>query len=99
DALTKRSKDFLFGQFRYADERLHRGPLVGRSRREAMQSFQDVLKIHPGFVPALEHVAWLSDVLKIHPGFVPALEHVAWLSVAEGDSTNAAAVLAQVAPQ
>jgi len=60
DALTKRSKDFLFGQFRYADERLHRGPLVGRSRREAMQSFQDVLKIHPGFVPALEHVAWLS---------------------------------------
>ena len=78
DALTKRSKDFLFGQFRYADERLHRGPLVGRSRREAMQSFQDVLKIHPGFVPALEHVAWLS--------------------VAEGDSTNAAAVLAQVAP-
>ncbi len=79
DALTKRSKDFLFGQFRYADERLHRGPLVGRSRREAMQSFQDVLKIHPGFVPALEHVAWLS--------------------VAEGDSTNAAAVLALVAPQ
>ena len=73
DALTKRSKDFLFGQFRYADERLHRGPLVGRSRREAMQSFQDVLKIHPGFVPALEHVAWLS--------------------VAEGDSTKAAAVL------
>ena len=78
DALTKRSKDFLFGQFRYADERLHRGPLVGRSRREAMQSFQDVLKIHPEFVPALEHVAWIS--------------------VAEGDSTNAAAVLAQVAP-
>src|SRR5436309_2815393 len=79
DALTKRSKDFLFGQFRYADERLHRGPLVGRPRREAMQSFQDVLKIHPGFVPALEHVAWLS--------------------LAEGDSTNAAAVLSLVAPQ
>jgi len=78
DALTTRSKDFLFGQFRYADERLHRGPLVGRSRREAIQSFQDVLKTHPGFVPALEHVAWLS--------------------VAEGDSTYAAAVLAQVSP-
>ena len=59
DALTKRSRDFLFGQFRYADERLHRGPLVGRPRREAMQSFQDVLTIHPGFVPALEHIAWL----------------------------------------
>ncbi len=79
DALTKRSKDFLFGQFRYAEERLHRGPLVGRPRREAMQSFQDVLTIHPGFVPALEHIAWLH--------------------VAEGDSTNAALVLALVAPQ
>jgi serine/threonine protein kinase len=78
DALIRRSKDFLFGQFRRADELLHRGPLVGRSRREAMQSFQDVLKIQAEFVPALEHVAWLN--------------------VAEGDSTNAAAALALVAP-
>ena len=60
DALARRSKDFLFGLFRRADELLHRGPLVGRSRREALQSFQDVLKLQSDFVPALGHVAWLS---------------------------------------
>jgi len=60
DVLTRRLKDFLFGQFRLADEVLHRGPLVGRSRREAMRPFQDVLKIQAEFVPALEHVAWLD---------------------------------------
>jgi hypothetical protein len=38
---------------------LHRGPLVGRSRREALQSFRDVLKLQPDFVPALGHLAWL----------------------------------------
>jgi len=59
DALTRRWKDFLFGQFRRADELLHRGPLVGRSRREALQSFRDVLKLQPDFVPALGHLAWL----------------------------------------
>src|SRR5207237_587243 len=60
DALAKGTKDFLFGQFRRADELFHRGPLVGRSRREAMQSFQDVLKSQADFAPALEHVAWLD---------------------------------------
>ena len=59
DALTRRWRDFLFGQFRRADELLHRGPLVGRSRREALQSFQDVLKLEPEFVPALGHLGWL----------------------------------------
>ena len=59
DALTRQWKDFLFGQFRRADELLHRGPLVGRSRREALQSFRDVLKVQPDFVPALGHLAWL----------------------------------------
>ena len=59
DALTERWRDFLFGQFRRADEILHRGPLVGRSRREALQSFQDVLRVQAEFVPALGHLAWL----------------------------------------
>lgn len=59
DALTERWRDFLFGQFRRADEILHRGPLVGRSRGEALQSFQDVLRVQAEFVPALGHLAWL----------------------------------------
>jgi Protein kinase domain len=59
DALTQRWRDFLFGQFRRGEEALHRGPLVGRSRREALQSFQDVLRVQAEFVPALGHLAWL----------------------------------------
>jgi len=38
---------------------LHRGPLVGRSRREALAPFEEVLKFQPAFGPALEHVAWV----------------------------------------
>jgi len=59
EALTRRWKDFLFGQFRRGDELLHRGPLVGHPRREAMAPFEDVLKYQPAFGPALQHVAWL----------------------------------------
>lgn len=59
DALARRWKDFLFGQFRRGDEILHRGPLVGRRRREALAAFEGVLKDQRQFGPALEHVAWL----------------------------------------
>lgn len=59
DVLARRWKDFLFGQFRRADELLHRGPLAGRSRGEALQSFRDVLNLQSDFVPALGHLAWL----------------------------------------
>jgi tRNA A-37 threonylcarbamoyl transferase component Bud32 len=59
DALARRWKDFLFGQFRRGDEILHRGPLVGRRRREALDAFEGVLKDQRQFGPALEHVAWL----------------------------------------
>jgi len=58
-ALTRRWKDFLFGQFRRGDELLHRGPLVGRSRREATAAFEDVLTLQPEFAPGLQHLAWV----------------------------------------
>src|SRR6266480_3929721 len=77
EALNRRSKDFLFGQFRLADELLHRGPLVGRSRREAMRPFKDVLKIQAEFVPALEHVAWLNVAEGDSMGATSALARVA----------------------
>ena len=59
DALARHWKGFVFGQFRRADELLHRGPLAGRSRGEALQSFRDVLNLQSDFVPALGHLAWL----------------------------------------
>jgi len=58
-ALTHRWSDFLFGQFRRGDELLHRGPLVGRSRRDAAEPFEAVLKLQPEFAPGLQHLAWV----------------------------------------
>ncbi|MGH7646301.1 MAG: protein kinase domain-containing protein [Gemmatimonadales bacterium] len=59
EALANRARDFLFGEFRLADELAHRGPLVGRPRREAVARFRNVLRLRPGFGPAWEHLAWL----------------------------------------
>ncbi|MGH7673883.1 MAG: protein kinase domain-containing protein, partial [Gemmatimonadales bacterium] len=59
EALADRARDFLFGEFRLADELSHRGPLVGRPRREAVARFRNVLRLRPGFGPAWEHLAWL----------------------------------------
>ncbi len=59
EALADRERDFLFGEFRLADELVHRGPLVGRPRREAVTRFRNVLRLRPGFGPAWEHLAWL----------------------------------------
>jgi len=56
-ALNRRWKDFLFGQFRLGDELLHRGPLVGHPRREAVEPFEQVLKLQPQFAPGLQHLA------------------------------------------
>src|SRR2546422_478836 len=73
DGLTRRWRDFLFGQFRRGDELLHRGPLVGRSRREALAPFEDVLKFQPAFGPALEHLAWVHIVEGDSARATPAL--------------------------
>jgi hypothetical protein len=59
DALTHHSRRFPLGWFRFADERLHRGPLVGFSRRAADGPLRETLRLRPDFVPALEHLAWL----------------------------------------
>ncbi len=56
-ALSRRWKDFLFGQFRLGDELLHRGPLVGHPRREAVALLENVVKVQPQFAPGLQHLA------------------------------------------
>ncbi len=60
DELHKRSPAFLFGVFRYGDELMHRGPLIGRARGEAAQHFQAALNVRPDFAPAVEHQLWLA---------------------------------------
>ncbi|MGH7548661.1 MAG: protein kinase domain-containing protein [Gemmatimonadales bacterium] len=62
DALTRvteRWPDFLFGQFRRAEELMHRGPLIGHARAEAIAPYQEVLRLRPRFGPAWEHLAWI----------------------------------------
>ena len=60
DDLHNRSRTFLFGEFRYGDELMHRGPLIGRNRGDAARHFQDALKVRPDFAPAIEHQLWLA---------------------------------------
>ena len=58
--VTRRWREFLFGWFRRSDELFHRGPLVGRARRESVTPFYEVLRLRPDFGPALEHLTWLE---------------------------------------
>ncbi|HEY6061187.1 MAG TPA: hypothetical protein VIV10_11425, partial [Gemmatimonadales bacterium] len=58
-ALAQRAPTFLFGRFRWADELLHRGPLVGQPRLRASTGFTRATEIRRDFVPAWEHLAWL----------------------------------------
>ncbi|HEX9610447.1 MAG TPA: serine/threonine-protein kinase [Gemmatimonadales bacterium] len=62
-ALTRQARDFLFGHFLYGDELMHRGPLVGRPRREARAPFHDAIRVQPQFAPAWEHLAilWITE--------------------------------------
>ncbi len=57
--LTHRWPRFLFGSFRQADELVHRGPLIGRSRREAAIYFQQSVEVRRDFAPAWEHLLWV----------------------------------------
>jgi hypothetical protein len=59
DQLNRRWPKFLFGRFRYADELIHRGPLVGHARREAALYFERTIDLRRDFVPVWEHLLWL----------------------------------------
>ncbi len=58
--LRSRFPTFLFGLFRYGDELMHRGALIGRDPGEAARYFQDALNVRSDFAPAVEHMLWLA---------------------------------------
>lgn len=60
DRLRARYPTFLFGLFRYGDELMHRGALIGRDPGEAARYLQDALNVRPDFAPAVEHMLWLA---------------------------------------
>jgi hypothetical protein len=80
DALHRRSPGFLFGEFRYGDELMHRGPLIGRARGEAAQHFQAALNARPNFAPAVEHQLWLAVLEEDSSRASAALEELGRIS-------------------
>jgi len=57
-AATRKWRYFFLGWFELGDELFHRGPLVGRARREAIGALGEAVKVRPDFAPAWEHLAW-----------------------------------------
>lgn len=56
--LASRWSDFFDVQYLLGDELLHRGPLVGRSRAEAMAPLRRARWLRPDFAGVAEHLAW-----------------------------------------
>jgi hypothetical protein len=57
DSAVRHDRDFWFAFVAYGDEIMHRGPLVGRMRAEAMPLFERATVLRPEFAPAWEHLA------------------------------------------
>ncbi len=57
---TQRWPAFYYAWFLLGEELFHRGPLVGRSRAEAIPAFQRTTQLQPNFGPGWEHLAWAS---------------------------------------
>ncbi len=51
---------FFFAWWFYGEEQFHRAPLIGRWRREALESFIRAAELSPAFAPGWEHLAFLA---------------------------------------
>ena len=58
--VTERNPSSWFGWLVYADQLLHNGPLLGRSRAEARAGFQRALELNPDLIPVYEHMMLLA---------------------------------------
>jgi serine/threonine protein kinase/tetratricopeptide (TPR) repeat protein len=58
--LTERDPNSWFGWLNYADQLMHNGPLLGRSRAEARAGFQRALELNPNLIPVHEHLMLLA---------------------------------------
>ena len=76
EAGAERARDFRTVWFHLAEELFHRGPLVGRSRREAERAYTQVTRLDSTFVPAWHHLTWLRVAEGDRPGAEAARFHV-----------------------
>jgi TolB-like protein/tetratricopeptide (TPR) repeat protein len=58
--LTERYPNSWFGWLIYADQVLHNGPLLGRSRAEAGTGFKRALELNANLIPVHEHLMLLA---------------------------------------
>jgi Protein kinase domain len=56
--IVSRRPRFLPALFMLADETYHRGPLIGRQLRDAVEALEAVVHVRPDFLPAWEHLSW-----------------------------------------
>lgn len=56
--LATRRRDFFDVQYLLGDELLHRGPLVGIPRHEAIGALRTARRLRPDFAGVAEHLAW-----------------------------------------
>lgn len=64
---------FFLAWWVLGDDLFHRGPLVGRSRREGIQAFERAAELRPDFAPAWEHLAMVRITEGDQPGAALAL--------------------------
>jgi tetratricopeptide (TPR) repeat protein/TolB-like protein len=58
--LTERNPSSWFGWLVYADQLLHNGPLLGRSRTESRAGFERALALNSDLIPVHEHLMMLA---------------------------------------
>lgn len=59
-AVVRQYPDYWWGQFDYADNLLHSGPLVGYSAEDAQRALERATVLMPRFAPAWEHLVIAS---------------------------------------
>jgi tetratricopeptide (TPR) repeat protein len=68
------------------EELFHRGPIVGRERRDAIDAFQQAVALRSDFGPAWEHLAWAYTAEGDSAGADSALAH--WRATMRGDPSD-----------
>jgi hypothetical protein len=59
DGLKSSRHDFFDFRYQFGDELLHRGPLHGRPRRDAIEQLQQADLLRPKFAGVVEHLFWV----------------------------------------
>jgi hypothetical protein len=55
---TEAARGFFLPSLQYGDELFHRGPLVGRTRQEAVNALERAARLRPEYAPTWEHLLW-----------------------------------------